>query len=416
LNGSLSNERDARPRWFKIAEPLTDVATQKAIVEELLGEACGLSEDVQLRRRDNYINFMHDAEDNGGYRRNDVPTIAYKFRHVWGMFVNTMHVKDGDISRWAFNPSDLDKIEKIMCLMIASCDQYGKLAIQDGEFKLQSSVRSTRATGLSAPLITPIPTQRSTPMPTTHTLALADTPAVRPEQTLFAITPMTSSPSSSLLLENMLVTTEDGAVFHDRIPELASLERTFDLYSTRNKNVQEIMKELELAELDLPKTFDLRSITNLSNNKIDNAKQNIKRARERLVQCLHNQGPRDDQPLHAWLSDMKRYGEGAGIAANNFELHPETRCSTLSLSAVYLLRHIFYTHNLPLANVLTLWASFHVLILRKALEIKDFISYYSMESCNASKLHQQGNCKQKVPSNNLSTHFQQISAVLLFLK
>jgi hypothetical protein len=51
----LSNERDARPRWFKIANPLTDVATQKAIVEELLGEACGLSEDVQLRQRDNYI-------------------------------------------------------------------------------------------------------------------------------------------------------------------------------------------------------------------------------------------------------------------------------------------------------------------------------------------------------------------------
>jgi hypothetical protein len=185
---------------------------------------------------------------------------------------------------------------------------------------------------------------------------------------------MTSSPSSSLLLENMLVTTEDGAVFHDRIPELASLELTFDLYSTRNKNVQEIMKELELAELDLPKTFDLRSITDLSNNKIENAKRNIKRARERLVQCLHNHGPRNDQPLHAWLSDMKRYREGADIAANNFEVHPETRRPTLSLSAVYLLRHIFYTHNLPLASVLTLWASFHVLILRKALEIKDFVS------------------------------------------
>jgi hypothetical protein len=76
-NGSLSNERDARPRWFKIAEPLTDVATQKAIVEELLGEACGLSEDVQIRRRDNYIKFMHDAEDDGGYRRNDVPQQWY---------------------------------------------------------------------------------------------------------------------------------------------------------------------------------------------------------------------------------------------------------------------------------------------------------------------------------------------------
>ena len=46
LRGSLSDEKVARPRWFKIAEPVTDVATQMAIVEQLLGEACGLPEDV----------------------------------------------------------------------------------------------------------------------------------------------------------------------------------------------------------------------------------------------------------------------------------------------------------------------------------------------------------------------------------
>ena len=141
-SGNLSDEREARPRWFKIAEPVTDVATQTAIVEQLLGEACGLPEDVTLRRRDNYTNFMNDTDDDGGYSRKDVPTIAYQFRDVWGMLVNTEHVKDSDISRRVFDPSDLDKIEKIMRLMIASCDQYGKLAIRDGEFILQSSVRS----------------------------------------------------------------------------------------------------------------------------------------------------------------------------------------------------------------------------------------------------------------------------------
>ena len=375
-SGSLLNEKVARPRWFKIGEPVTDVATQTAIVEQLLGEACGLPEDVKLRRRDNYMNFMNDADDDGGYSRKDVPTIAYKFRDVWGMLVNTEHVKDSDISSRVFDPNDLDKIEKIMRLMISSCDRYGKLAIQGAEFILQSSVRSTRATGLSAPLvITPIPTQRSTPMPTTRTTVISETtPAVRPSQTaLFDTAHMTSSPSSSLVLSDLLVTTEEGAVFHDRIPELASLDLAFDLFTTEKKTVQEIMKALKLAELDLPKSFDLRSINNLSGQSINNMNHNIKIARERLVQCLNNQGPRDDQPLHAWLSDMKRYGEGVPIAANNFELHPETRRPTLSLSAVYLLRHIFYTHNLPLANVLTLWASFHVLILRKSLELKDFI-------------------------------------------
>ena len=78
-----------------------------------------------------------------------------------------MHVKDSVISRWAFNPSDLSEIEKIMSLTIASCDRYGKLVIQGGEFI--PTVRSTWATGL-----TPIPTQWSTPMPAPHTTIIAE--------------------------------------------------------------------------------------------------------------------------------------------------------------------------------------------------------------------------------------------------
>lgn len=78
-----------------------------------------------------------------------------------------MHVKDSVISRWAFNPSDLSEIEKIMSLTIASCDRYGKLVIQGGEFI--PTERSTWATGL-----TPIPTQRSTPMPTPHRNIIAE--------------------------------------------------------------------------------------------------------------------------------------------------------------------------------------------------------------------------------------------------
>ena len=248
---------------------------------------------------------MNDADDDGGYSRKDVPTIAYKFRDVWGMLVNTEHVKDSDISRRVFDPSDLDYIEKIMRLMIASCDRYGKLAIQGGKFCTSSSLRSTRATGLSALLvITPIPTKLSTPMPTTCTTVISETtPAVRPSQTaLFGTAPTRSSPSSAFVLRDLLVTTEEGAVFHDRIPELASLELAFYLYTTENKTVHEIMKALMSAELDLPKSFDLRSITNLSGQSLNNMNQNIKIARERLVQCLHNQGPRYDQPLHAWLS------------------------------------------------------------------------------------------------------------------
>ena len=83
---------------------------------------------------------------------------------------------------------------------------------------------------------------------------------------------------------------------------------------------------------------------------------------------------------------MKRYGQGMGIGTNNFELHPEIRRPTFSLPAVYLLRHILYTHNLLLSSVLTLWASFHVLIMRKSLDLQQFILQTALWN-NVHRLH-----------------------------
>ena len=53
-------------------------------MEELLGEATGLSEEEEDRRSNNYIKFLKDAEGDGGYRRIDVLSIAYRFRDHWG--------------------------------------------------------------------------------------------------------------------------------------------------------------------------------------------------------------------------------------------------------------------------------------------------------------------------------------------
>jgi hypothetical protein len=48
--GNLMHTALSRPRWFQVGgNPITDVTTQKAIVEELLGEAMGLSEDDKER-------------------------------------------------------------------------------------------------------------------------------------------------------------------------------------------------------------------------------------------------------------------------------------------------------------------------------------------------------------------------------
>jgi len=95
------------------------------------------------------------------------------------------------------------------------------------------------------------------------------------------------------------------------------------------------------------------------NSQLNKSRLNIMKARERLIACLDNQGPpREGQPLHSWHSDMKRYGQGGGVAAINFESHQKNTQPTLAVPVVYILRHIMYMHNLPLPSILTLWALF----------------------------------------------------------
>jgi hypothetical protein len=78
--GNLMHTALSRPRWFQVGgKPITDVTTQKAIVEELLGEATGLSEDDKVRRSKYYVQFLKDAEQDGGYWRIDILSIAYQF-------------------------------------------------------------------------------------------------------------------------------------------------------------------------------------------------------------------------------------------------------------------------------------------------------------------------------------------------
>ena len=174
---------------------------------------------------------------------------------------------------------------------------------------------------------------------------------------------------------------------HSRIPELATLELAFDLFASGVKSIPKILNELDKRGMCPPTSFDLNGITCMSSQQLNNSRSNIRKARDRLVACLHSQGPpRDGQPLRLWLSDMKRYGEGRDVAASNFELQRFNGNPTLSLPAIYLLRHILYTHNLPLSSVLTLWASFHMLIMRRPLEQQHFISQSTLWS-NVQRLH-----------------------------
>ncbi len=176
-------------------------------------------------------------------------------------------------------------------------------------------------------------------------------------------------------------------VCHSKIPELALLELAFELFSLGVNSVPEIQKEMSLPGLCPSTSYNLNGIICLSCQQLNKSLENIKKARTRLVECLHSQGPpMDGQPLHLWLSDIKRYGGGRGVAANNTKLHPKSRIPTLSAPAVYLPRHIMYTHNHPLPNVLTLWASYHVLIMHTPLEQQHFISQTALLN-NVQCLH-----------------------------
>ena len=174
-------------------------------MEELLGEATGLSEEEEDRRSNNYIKFLKDAEGDGGYRRIDVLSIAYRFRDHWGkgIRVEEKFVREGYVLRRAFTPKDIAYIE----VMIVSCDRYSKLSIIDGVLVPYFSTRPTWTTGLSEPLLASKPT----PMPTTATGE--ESPAILPTpKNLFEQTPVESTTPLTLLLKDIAVTTKDGWV------------------------------------------------------------------------------------------------------------------------------------------------------------------------------------------------------------
>ena len=89
-------------------------------VDDLVGEAPGLAAEVAERRQKQYMSFLRNEDEDGGYSRFDIPNIAYKYREIWGegFKADTRFVKDGQASRRVFDPDDLKSIEYLMRLMI----------------------------------------------------------------------------------------------------------------------------------------------------------------------------------------------------------------------------------------------------------------------------------------------------------
>jgi hypothetical protein len=96
--------------------------------------------------------------------------------------------------------------------------------------------------------------------------------------------------------------------------------------------------------------------------------------------------PRESDLLHKWYADLKRYSNGDGLEATNTQLDPQSQVLTLSLDAIFILRHIMYSHKITVSNVLSLWASFYTLIMRQQLDMTSFISQTSLWN-NVQRLH-----------------------------
>ena len=151
-NELYSNERlckptFSRPKYFSTGECITNIDDQNQLVRELIGATPNLPEDIAERRQHNYMSFMKQKRDDGGYSNIDVPRIAYEWKHIWGAHIQANHnfvtVVEGAVrvQRRAFDPAGLEFVEGCMRLMIVGCNQYGRIIIQDGRI-LPSTTRA----------------------------------------------------------------------------------------------------------------------------------------------------------------------------------------------------------------------------------------------------------------------------------
>jgi hypothetical protein len=92
-----------------------------------------------------------------------------------------------------------------------------------------------------------------------------------PKQLLYGTTPY----CDNLLLMAMDVTTPDGAIQWNRVPELVSIELMLHLYFVDGLNVSEVNDEFAHRQVPLPSTFDIGSLITMSPKNLSNATSNV---------------------------------------------------------------------------------------------------------------------------------------------
>jgi hypothetical protein len=85
----------------------------------------------------------------------------------------------------------------------------------------------------------------------------------------------------------MDVTTPDGAIQWNCVPELVLIELMLHLYFVNGLNVSKVNDECAHRQVPLPSTFDIGSLIIMSSKNLSNATSNVKEAHQCLVNGLH---------------------------------------------------------------------------------------------------------------------------------
>ena len=295
-----TDESISRARWFRKGTPYTDVKTQNKIVNALIGNEKGLTDEKVSRRRNNFAAFIrNDGTDDAGYERNDVMGIIYEYEDELDICYN----KSG-----RYEPADLERVKDVLRLMIVASGKTGKLEVRNGVLVSSKSVRAVRGD-----------TQRATTQQTAVVTPAVKKRAAEENTSPDAIKFTPPKTDGALKLESIR-STKDGYINFKKVDELSSLELLFQLYTTNSK-LEEAEKAMEKAieqmselNVNLPKTFDANSLAFMSSQEINASKQNIQKAKQEAIECLQGHFvPGEDTQLYKWIADSHAYTSGCAV-------------------------------------------------------------------------------------------------------
>jgi len=140
--GSLDQDpKYSIPRWFRIGEPRTDVATQVEIVEKLICKARDLPGKIAAVMWSSYISFFDHGllrYDPDGYGYVEFPDIAYEFRarDIWPeVTFDGVTGFNCDARRRrgrALTLGELEQIEYHLRLMMAASNKSERFVLKNG--------------------------------------------------------------------------------------------------------------------------------------------------------------------------------------------------------------------------------------------------------------------------------------------